>query len=94
MNDTAYLFLIGVVGVIGLYIIFVSGPKSKKKADEEALTIVKENKKLTKEYEISVYSNETLEQIVDEINLQNKRIIKITNRTWGTDTIITDLIIN
>ena len=93
MNDTAYLFLIGVVGVIGLYVIFVSAPKSKKKADEETLTIVKDNKQLTKEYEISVYSNETLEQIVDEINLQNKKIVKITNRTWGTDTIITDLII-
>lgn len=93
MNDTTYLFLIGVVGVIGLYVIFISSPKSKKKRDEETLAIVKENKKLTKEYEISVYSNETLEQIVDEINLQNKRIVKITNRTWGTDTIITDLTI-
>lgn len=51
--------------------------------------MVKQNSDKNEEFKVEVYSNEAINKILDEVNLQNKKIVKIENSTHYKSTTVT-----
>lgn len=83
MNNFLIAFVISIVFIGVFILIYKSIEKSKDKHNAEAVSTVKENFNSTEEIVVSVTSNEALNEIIKEINSQNKKIIEIFARTDG-----------
>lgn len=92
MNDFIIVSLSFIAIVVFMYIFIYFTEKTKNKYNTEAISTVKENTNSTNEFQVTVTSDVALNEIIKEINLQNKKIIEISNRNNG-DSLYTTLFI-
>ena len=92
MNDFIIVSLSFIVIVVLMYIFIYFTEKTKNKYNTEAISTVKDNFNSASEIQVTVTSDVALNEIIKEINSQNKKIIEISNRNNG-DSIYTTLFI-
>ena len=62
--------------------------KINKDAYEKSIELVKQNADKNEEFKVKVYSNEAINKIIEEVNQQNKKIVKIENSTFYKSTTV------
>lgn len=93
-NKLSYLFLCTIIALFISYLLIENQNKIDKESYEKSIELVKQNADKNEEFKVKVYSNEALNKILDEVNLQNKKIIKIENSTiYKSNTVNTEITI-
>lgn len=87
-NKLSYLFLSAIIALFISYLLIENQDKIDKESYEKSIELVKQNADKNEEFKVKVYSNEAINKIVDEVNLQNKKIIKIENSTFYKSTTV------
>lgn len=88
-NKLSYLFLSAIIALFISYLLIENQNKKDKESYEKSIELVKQNADKNEEFKVEVYSNEAINKILDEVNLQNKKIIKIENSTHYKSTTVT-----
>lgn len=81
-NKLPYLVLSAIIALFVGYLIMENQDKINKDAYEKSIELVKQNADKNEEFKVKVYSNEAINKIIDEVNQQNKKIVKIENKTF------------
>ena len=87
-NKLPYLVLSAIIALFVSYLIMENQDKINKDAYEKSIELVKQNADKNEEFKVKVYSNETINKIIDEVNQQNKKIVKIENSTFYKSTTV------
>lgn len=88
-NKLSYLFLCSIIALFISYLLIENQNKIDKESYEKSIELVKQNADKNEEFKVEVYSNEAINKILDEVNLQNKKIVKIENSTHYKSTTVT-----
>lgn len=88
-NKLSYLFLCSIIALFISYLLIENQNKIDKESYEKSIELVKQNSDKNEEFKVEVYSNEAINKILDEVNLQNKKIVKIENSTHYKSTTVT-----
>lgn len=88
-NKLSYLFLCSIIALFISYLLIENQNKIDKESYEKSIELVKQNADKNEEFKVKVYSNEAINKILDEVNLQNKKIVKIENSTHYKSTTVT-----
>lgn len=88
-NKLSYLFLSAIIALFISYLLIENQNKKDKESYEKSIELIKQNADKNEEFKIEVYSNEAINKILDEVNLQNKKIVKIENSTHYKSTTVT-----
>ena len=88
-NKLSYLFLCSIIALFISYLLIENQNKINKESYEKSIELVKQNSDKNEEFKVEVYSNEAINKILDEVNLQNKKIVKIENSTHYKSTTVT-----
>ena len=93
-NKLSYLFVATIIALFVSYLLIENQNKIDKESYEKSIELVKQNADKNEEFKVDVYSNEAINKILDEVNLQNKKIVKIENSThYKSTTVITEITI-
>lgn len=93
-NKLSYLFVATIIALFVSYLLIENQNKIDKESYEKSIELVKQNADKNEEFKVKVYSNEAINKIIDEVNLQNKKIIKIENSThYKSNTVNTEITI-
>ena len=87
-NKLSYLVLSAIIALFVSYLIMENQDKINKDAYEKSIELVKQNADKNEEFKVKVYSNEAINKIIDEVNQQNKKIVKIENSTFYKSTTV------
>lgn len=87
-NKLSFLFLSAIIALFISYLLIENQNKIDKESYEKAIELVKKNSDKNEEFKIKVYSNEAINKIIDEVNQQNKKIVKIENSTFYKSTTV------
>ena len=88
-NKLSYLFLSAIIALFISYLLIENQNKKDKESYEKSIELIKQNADKNEEFKVEVYSNEAINKILDEVNLQNKKIVKIENSTHYKSTTVT-----
>lgn len=88
-NKLSYLFLSAIIALFISYLLIENQNKIDKESYEKSIELVKQNADKNEEFKVEVYSNEAINKILDEVNQQNKKILKIENSTNYKSTTVT-----
>lgn len=88
-NKLPFLFLSAIIALFIGYLLIENQDKIDKESYEKSIELVKQNADKNEEFKVKVYSNEAINKILDEVNLQNKKIVKIENSTHYKSTTVT-----
>ena len=88
-NKLSYLFVATIIALFVSYLLIENQNKIDKESYEKSIELVKQNADKNEEFKVDVYSNEAINKILDEANLQNKKIVKIENSTHYKSTTVT-----
>lgn len=88
-NKLSYLFLCSIIALFISYLLIENQNKIDKESYEKSIELVKQNADKNEEFKVEIYSNEAINKILDEVNLQNKKIVKIENSTHYKSTTVT-----
>lgn len=93
-NKLSYLFVATIIALFVSYLLIENQNKIDKESYEKSIELVKQNADKNEEFKVKVYSNEAINKIIDEVNQQNKKIIKIENSTqYKSNTVNTEITI-
>lgn len=87
-NKLSYLVLSAIIALFVSYLIMENQDKINKDAYEKSIELVKQNADKNEEFKVKVYSNEAINKIIEEVNQQNKKIVKIENSTFYKSTTV------
>ena len=87
-NKLSYLFLCSIIALFISYLLIENQNKIDKESYEKSIELVKQNADKNEEFKVKVYSNEAINKIIDEVNQQNKKIVKIENKTFYKSTTV------
>lgn len=87
-NKLSYLFVAAIIALFVSYLLIENQNKIDKESYEKSIELVKQNADKNEEFKVKVYSNEAINKIIDEVNLQNKKIVKIENSTFYKSTTV------
>lgn len=87
-NKLSYIFVATIIALFVSYLIMENQDKINKDAYEKSIELVKQNADKNEEFKVKVYSNEAINKIIEEVNQQNKKIVKIENSTFYKSTTV------
>lgn len=87
-NKLPYLVLSAIIALFVGYLLIENQNKIDKESYEKSIQLIKQNADKNEEFKVKVYSNEAINKIIDEVNQQNKKIVKIENSTFYKSTTV------
>ncbi len=88
-SNLTFLFISSIIALFIGYLLIENQDKIDNESYEKSIELIQKNSNKNEEFKVKVYSNESINKILDEVEKQNKKIIKIENSTFYKSTTVT-----
>lgn len=88
-SNLTFLFISSIITLFIVYLLIENQDKIDNESYEKSIELIQKNSNKNEEFKVKVYSNESINKILDEVEKQNKKIIKIENSTFYKSTTVT-----
>ena len=88
-SNLTFLFISSIIALFIGYLLIENQDKIDNESYEKSIELIQKNYNKNEEFKVKVYSNESINKILDEVEKQNKKIIKIENSTFYKSTTVT-----
>lgn len=88
-SNLTFLFISSIIALFIGYLLIKNQDKIDNESYEKSIELIQKNSNKNEEFKVKVYSNESINKILDEVEKQNKKIIKIENSTFYKSTTVT-----